>query len=122
MFKTKVPDPPQNVIDYHKQLYATYQDPTQTTGSSLGALTLYDTAMLDPLSPDGVTVGNTADGSLWIALLLRKGQDPPSDAARAAARTALAGATLNVGFVPIVQDTSRTLAPVGTTSPPSSDQ
>jgi hypothetical protein len=122
MFKSKVLDPPQNIIDYHKQLYATYQDPTQTTGSSLGELTLYDTAMLDPLSPDGVTVGDTADGSLWIALLLRKGQDPPSDAARAAARTALAGATLSVGFVPIVQDTSRTLAPVGTTSPPSSDQ
>jgi Baseplate J-like protein len=117
MFKRVIKDPPQNVIDYHKQLYAAINQPVP----ALKDLALYETTVLDPVNPDGVSVGDTADGSLWIALLLRKG-DPKSPAALAGVRTALAGATLSVGFVPIVTDTSRTLAPVGTSGPPSSDQ
>src|SRR5438874_5220897 len=63
MFKDKVEDPPQNVIDYHKQLYASYQG----AYPALSDLALYETTTLDPLNPDGVTLSSTADGSLWIA-------------------------------------------------------
>jgi Baseplate J-like protein len=118
MFKQVVDNPPQSLIDYHKQLYASFQG----VAPSLTDLQLYNTITLDPQSPDGVTVQATADGSLWIALLLRKGQDPVSDVSIAAARAALAGATLSVGFVPIVQDPSRVLEPIGTTGSSAPDQ
>jgi hypothetical protein len=118
MFKRVVEKPPQKLVDYQKQLYASYQG----IAPGLTDLQLYDTITLDPLSPEGVTVSSTADGSLWIAVLLRKGQDPATDTSIAAARAALAGATLSVGFVPIVPHPFRVLDPAGATGPSAADQ
>lgn len=118
MFKRVVQNPSQAVIDYHKQLYASYQ----ASAPSLADLQLYETVALDPQTPDGVALTATADGSLWTALLLRKGQDIPNDETLAAARGVLAGSTLSVGVVPVVQDPSRVAEPVGTSITTLSEQ
>jgi predicted phage baseplate assembly protein len=112
LYKQPVDDPPPELLDYHKQLYASAAAPRP----KLADVRLYETVPLDPQSPDGVGLQSTVDGSLWIALLLRQGQDPPTDAARNAARAALAGATLSVGLVPVVAGSGRELAPAGTAS------
>ncbi len=52
------------------------------------------------------------DRSLWIALLLRKA-DGVGDAALAGARAALAGKTLSLGVVPVLDDPEAVLSPLG---------
>jgi hypothetical protein len=67
----------------------------------------------------------TADGSLWIALLLRT-NDKPADKtenARTAlldeAREAIGGKTLSLGIVPVLSDVTRRLVPAGPANPES---
>jgi hypothetical protein len=112
MFKRIVADPAPRLLDYHRQLYASFRAGQPT----LSGLRLYETVPLDPSSSDGVSIQTTADSSLWIALLLRQGQDPPNDpAVLAATRKALAGSILSIGFVPRIEDPSRQLAPLQAT-------
>jgi hypothetical protein len=107
--KQVLSDPSDRLLVYHRQLYASYDTPVPPPAE----LRLYETVPLDPLAPAGVTLADTADGSLWIALLLRQGKDPKSGAARAAARQALAASTLSIGLVPVVAVPERTLGTIG---------
>jgi hypothetical protein len=106
------------LLDYHRQLYASYDTPVPPPAE----LRLYETVPLDPHDPAGVRLSDTADGSLWVALLLRKDQDPPSDATRAAARQALATSTLSIGLVPVVAAPERTLGTIGAVVEAPADQ
>src|SRR6266508_4989268 len=74
----------------------------------------YETTVLDGSDPAGVDLADAtagaADASLWLALLAR-----PQDAARLEeVRAAVAGKTLNVAIVPVVEDAGATLPPAGT--------
>ena len=104
--KRTIDEPDPGVLALHQQLYASYRGEQP----SVGDLKLYETVPVDGHDPAGAALQASADGSLWIALLLRE-SDPPDDAARAAARRALAGATLSLGIVPVLDAGQRRLAP-----------
>ena len=107
-YKQPLVAPPQELIDHYRALYASYTGPTP----DLTTLTLYETTMLPGDGSDGVDVVATADGALWIALLLRKA-DGTGDAAVTRARAALAGKTLSLGIVPVLDDPDAGLSPLG---------
>ncbi len=107
-YKQPVANPSQQLIDYYRALYASYTGPAP----DLTTLTLYETAQLSADQPSGVDLTQTADGSLWIALLLRR-VDGTGDQALASARAALAGKTLSLGIVPVQDDPDATLSPLG---------
>lgn len=98
--------------DYYKALYASYTAgaPEATT------LQLYETASLDAPAAQqeggGVDLSATVDRSLWIALLLRK-KDGVGPGPLAAAREALANATISLGIVPVLDDPDAVLSPLG---------
>jgi hypothetical protein len=110
--KRPLADQPKEIVDYYAALYASYTGATpDTTG-----LQLYETVPLAPASAQqptaGVDLSATVDRSLWIALLLRK-VDGTGEAALDAARAALAGKTLNLGVVPVLDDPDALLSPLG---------
>lgn len=107
-YKQPVSNPSQQLVDYYGALYASYTGPTP----DLTTLTLYETTMLSATSSSGVDLVSTADGALWIALLLRT-VDGTSDQTMASARAALAGQTLSLGIVPVQDDPDATLSPLG---------
>ncbi len=117
-YKRKVSNPPQALIDYYKQLYASFKGTQVTDPTPL----LYETVPLNPRGVASVDLGEeTVDGSLWIALIVRASDkasgDDPFGASIAAARDMLAGKTLNLGIVPALADASRRLAPGGQAFP-----
>ena len=107
-YKQPVTNPSQQLIDYYGALYASYTGPAP----DVSMLTLYETTQLSPTQAAGVDLLTTADGALWIALLLRA-SDGTSAQAMAAARAALAGRTLSLGIVPVQDDPDATLSPLG---------
>ncbi len=107
-YKQPVSNPPQQLVDYYRALYASYVGPTR----DLMTLTLYETAQLTGDQSSGVDLTSTADGSLWVALLLRR-VDGTGDQVLASARAALAGKTLSLGIVPVQDDPDATLSPLG---------
>ena len=112
-FKRKLVDQPQDLVDYYGALYASYKG----SKPDVSTLQLYETVPLSapPTQQQaaGVDLSTTVDNSLWIALLLRK-PDGTGDAALDAARAALAGKTLNLGIVPILDDDpDALLSPLG---------
>lgn len=108
VYKSPLANPPQSLIDHYRALYASYTGPAP----DLTTLTLYETATLSADQPGGVDLVATADRSLWVALLLRK-VDGTGDSALAATRAALAGKTLSLGIVPVLEDPSAGLSPLG---------
>ena len=107
-YKQPLSDPSQQLLDYYGALYASYTGPAP----DLTMLKLYETTQLSPTQPAGVDLVSTADGALWIALLLRA-VDGTSAQAMATARAALAGRTLSLGIVPVQADPDATLSPLG---------
>ena len=111
-YKRLLVDQPQQLVDYYGALYASYKG----SNPDAATLQLYETVSLaapptqQPAA--GVDLSATVDGSLWIALLLRR-VDGTGDAALDAARAALAGKTLNLGIVPILDDPDALLSPLG---------
>jgi hypothetical protein len=96
-FKMKLPAPPQPQMDYYKQLYASF------TGQQASPdLQLYQPVPLSARVGTGVDLANeTVDNALWIALLVRAGDQPAGDYLPLAQK-AIAGKTLNLGIVPQV--------------------
>jgi hypothetical protein len=104
--KQPLADPPAELVDYYRQLYASHRG----QGPQPAELRLYETTPLEALGPAGAPLARTADDSLWVALLLREA-DPPSDALRQAAREQLAGCTLTLGIVPVLADARARVGP-----------
>lgn len=111
VFSKQTVEAPDRLIKYYQQLYASYDG----LKPKLEDLTLYETVPLDGQSSDGISLQSTADGSLWIALLLRAGDADTSDLAKDALRRELAGRTLNIGVVPILTDPTAQLTPTART-------
>jgi hypothetical protein len=94
----------QEKLDYYRQAYATY------IGDNSARLPdnfrLYDTTRLEVHGDNGsVDLSQTTDQSLWFALLAQKADQVN------AARAAIGGKTVSIGFVPIVDNASRSLLP-----------
>lgn len=106
--KQPLRDPSRELLDHYGALYASFTGATPDPTS----LQLYETVALAERRPGGVDLLESADRSLWIALLLRK-SDGVGDAARTDARAALAGKTLSLGIVPVLEDPEATLSPLG---------
>jgi hypothetical protein len=107
-FKMTLPVPPQAQVDYYKQLYASFLDEQAPAD-----LQLYQPVPLSSRARDGVDLANeTVDNALWVALLVRAGDQPPADHLQAA-REAISGKTLNLGIVPQVsaEQARRTILP-----------
>ena len=106
----------QKLKDYYKLLYSSYNEPPLNEAE----FQLYESVPLDARKIEGVDLGQeTADGSLWIALLLRAGDKPADKTEKARAelldeaREAIAGKTLSLGIVPVLTDVTRRLRPAG---------
>jgi hypothetical protein len=99
LFKREVVGPAPELVRAYRELYASYR----ARRPRAKELRLYETV---PLGPDGVDLAETADGSLWIALLMRSGDDDLP-----AARKAVGGRVLSVGLVPRGSEPERTLRP-----------
>jgi hypothetical protein len=109
LYKKKLAAPSQQVAEYYRQLYASFDSQRTVAG-----LQLYQTVPLSGRANDEVDLGADAvDGSLWIALMLRAGADKPYDRNMERAREALGGKTLSLGVVPSLAGAGRSLLPVG---------
>ncbi len=108
-YKRQRENPPQQLIDYYAQLYASYLGQPPDTSQ----LRLYDTLPLPPRATIGVDLGQRAtDHSLWIALLVRTA-DKPHDEKVQEARKEIGGKTISLGIVPYVDTPARRLPPSG---------
>jgi hypothetical protein len=103
-YKRPLDAPGEELLDHYRALYASYAPP----GPDPVDVSLYETV---PLTDEGVDLTATADSSLWIALVLRRGET--GEAAKEAVRGALAGRVLSLGIVPVVDDPDADLPPGG---------
>ena len=104
-YKRRLDNPPEQVRDYYRQLYASYGGPLPTD------FQLYQTVPLAARESDTVDLGTeTVDGSLWVALMVRA-TDRPYTQAVEDARQAIGGKTLALGVVPALADARRKLVP-----------
>jgi hypothetical protein len=100
----------------YEQLYASFIT-TPGVGGTSGTTASgpqpspYETVTLDSAGPQGVDlVSETADSCLWIAFLGRSQDAADIDSVR----DAIAGTTLNLGVIPVVQAADADLQAVGT--------
>src|SRR5712664_3298876 len=112
-FKRPLVTPAATVLDYYRLLYASYQV------SFPADVSLYETVALDRKVIDSVDLNvDTADHSLWIALLARKNDRPETgDDPWKTIRDQLGGRTLSLGIVPALDATSARLLPGGVSQP-----
>src|SRR6267378_1700004 len=108
------------LTDYYKLLYASYQGQPPDDAT----IQLYETVPLDGKEGSEVAIGQGAtDGSLWISLLVRSGDKPTNNTAKARedlkdqVREAIAGKTLSLGLVPALDEATRRLLPAGIANP-----
>lgn len=106
--KQRLVNPPPELRDYYRQLYAAQRGQPP----DLDDVDLYQTTPVSILNPSGTALHGTVDNALWIALLLRPA-DPPTEDSRTRARAALAGATISLGIVPVIEGGSAYVGPSG---------
>ncbi|HKM52341.1 MAG TPA: baseplate J/gp47 family protein, partial [Isosphaeraceae bacterium] len=107
-FKRALASPSSSLLAYYQQLYMAFlgQPPTDD-------VQLYETVALAAPTTGSVDLGtDTVDGALWIALLVRE-NDQADASAPDLARQQLLGRTLNVGFVPALDQSQLDLPPGG---------
>lgn len=94
-FKRPLINQDQAMLDYYRQLYASFAD------SDIAAdFQLYEAAALDARNETGVSLSaDTVDNCLWIALLGRENED------LTVVRQKIAGKILSLGVVPAVDET-----------------
>jgi hypothetical protein len=112
-YKREMTSAPDELREYYKQLYASYQG---RPPADLTELRLYETVPLITRPNAGVDLGQTIDSSVWIALLVRAGDKPVTDDLKKDVRAAIGGKTLNLGLVPYFDAPQRGLAPTATAS------
>jgi hypothetical protein len=114
-YKRALSQPTEGLKAYYDQLYASFlRGPVPTEAR------LYETVPFPPRDGSAVDVAQqSVDGSLWIALMLRAGDRPaqPTPAAwmdlRTQVRGKIGGKTVNLGVVPSLGESGRTLLPAG---------
>lgn len=94
------------LLAYYQQLYSSFR----TTPSAIQPQ-LYQATPFPTRTGDPIALSDTVDGAIWLALLVRAG-DQPLETQIDVARGALAGQTLSLGVVPSLSNASVTL-PVG---------
>src|SRR5437868_746902 len=94
-YKRRLLNPDAKLRDYYKQLYASY---TGTPFTNDVDLQLYETVALDSPNRSGIALGQeTVDHSLWVALLVRAGDQPSgSKPLRDEVREAIANKVLSL--------------------------
>lgn len=102
-FKQSIVAASQAMVDYYQQLYASFRGTPQQPPP-----TLYQVSAFPLPGGSPVQLSQTVDGFLWLALLVREGDKPPT-ALIDNAREAIAGKTLSVGVVPSLPDSTRVL-------------
>jgi baseplate J-like protein len=112
-FKQKIDSPPQQVMDYYQQLYASFRGTPQDPPPML-----YEAVSFPLPGGDPLELSQTVDGYLWLALFVREGDKPP-DLMADAAREAIAGKILTVGVVPFLEDNTAILPSGRAVSAPS---
>jgi hypothetical protein len=107
-YKARKTDTPAEIQEYYDQLYASFEKAAPPlTGAS--KFELYTVKELAARSATPVDLdADTVDKQLWIALLA------PTEADKELARSAIGGKTLNLGFVPYIEDAQLKL-PAGST-------
>jgi hypothetical protein len=99
-------DAPPELEAYYRELYASHRGQRP----ELKDVKLYKTTPLGEFGQGGAALQATADGSLWIALLLRP-NDQPSPDLRRQVREQLAGRTAGLGIVPVLADPRARVGP-----------
>ena len=102
-YKKAIPAPSPQVLDYYQQLYASYRGTPAPLMPQLYAATPFALPGGDPIS-----LADSIDGALWVALLVREGDKPASNFLDVA-REAIAGRTLSLGVVPYLPQTGMSL-------------
>jgi hypothetical protein len=112
-FKRPLAAPSNELREYYRLLYASYQVEFPSD------ISLYETVALDPKVVDSVDLNEqTVDRSLWVALLARRvdvvagAEDPLKEV-----RDELGGRTLTLGIVPALDAVSAQLSPGGVSDP-----
>lgn len=89
-YKKRVANPPETLLAYYRQLYASFGG----TPPAQAALQLYETTPMPERAGEPLDLGDTVDRSVWIALLARKNETPLQ------AREALANRVVSLGIAP----------------------
>jgi Baseplate J-like protein len=104
-YKRKLKNTDAAISDYYRQLYASFEGAPLEDAVEL---TLYETALLDGKSEQGVSLSEeTIDNAIWIALLARENESADD------ARKEIANKTLSLGIVPALDETTLVLRPGG---------
>jgi len=112
-FKRERPDPAGELLAQYRRLYASYHRELPNTD-----IQLYDTVPLAAAGQSGVDLGQGAIGhALWIALLFRTADRQSGPDPKGRTREALAGRTLNLGFVPVPDEDEAGLVPAAPPDP-----
>ena len=108
-FKRPLAGPAPELEEYYRRLYASFRGQPASAD-----IRLYETLPFPPPGDAALQAPLQAvDHSIWIALLLRSSDQPPSDEIKDDVRQQLGGKTLSLGIIPIVTDASRVLRPTG---------
>jgi hypothetical protein len=119
-YKRPLVNPDPQLTEYYKLLYASYTDQPFIGETDVQ---LYETVPLDGKNTAGVSLSEETVDGLWIALLVRAVDKPRENSAsewealRETVRQAIAGKTLSLGIVPLLDDAARQLLPVGLANP-----
>jgi hypothetical protein len=105
--KQPIPTPSDELLAYYRQLYASHRG----NRPDLKDVSLYETLPIESFGATGAALAETADDSLWIALLLRETDEAADPNVRRAAREQLAGHTLSLGIVPALADPRARIGP-----------
>jgi Baseplate J-like protein len=122
-YKRRILNADQRLKDYYKQLYASYTGAPFVNNNDLQ---LYETVAMGAQNTSGVSLSqDTADNSLWVALLARAGDRPAENTAegrerlREQVREAIANKILSLGVAPSLDETAKRLSPAGQANPQS---
>ena len=109
-FKATLEDQPDEKIAYYQELYASYLG-DETSADTNAGVELYEVVPLSSRGTSGVSISDeTVDNALWVALLAQSKVTPDD------ARREIAGKTVSIGLVPIleVENATLRLVPEGT--------
>jgi hypothetical protein len=104
-YKKSIAQPSSQTLDYYQQLYASYR------GSPAPLVPqLYSAAPFCLPGAGPISLADSIDGAVWVALLVREGDKPAANFLDVA-REAIGGRTLSLGVVPYLPQSGIALPP-----------